>query len=93
MNESREVNYANMVMPEEGRGFIQGIRLPAAPLATLTVCPQGLDAGATYCFENLETGETRNLTGAVLLEQGFCFALPKRAGAIWLYRREGDDHE
>ena len=76
--------------PEKGCGFIQGIRMPAAPLATLTVCPQGLDAGATYCFENLETGETRNLTGAVLLEQGFCFALPKRAGAIWLYQRKGE---
>jgi alpha-galactosidase len=75
--------------PEEGRGFIQGIRLPAAPAETLTVYPQGLEAGATYRFENPETGETRELTGAVLQGQGFCFALPKRAGAIWLYQRKG----
>jgi alpha-galactosidase len=73
--------------PEEGRGFIQGIRLPAAPLETLTVCPQGLQAEAVYRFENPETGETRELTGAALQQQGFAITLPQRAGAIWLYQQ------
>ncbi len=73
--------------PEEGRGFIQGIRMPAAPAETLTVYPQGLEAEANYHFENPETGEIRDMTGATLQGQGFCFALPKRAGAIWLYQR------
>ena len=73
--------------PEEGRGFIQGIRLPAAPEETFTVYPKGLQAEATYRLENPETGEVRELTGAALQSQGFCFALSKRAGAIWIYRR------
>ena len=75
--------------PEEGRGFIQGIRLPAAPEETFTVYPKGLQAEATYRLENPETGEVRELTGAALQSQGFCFALSKRAGAIWLYQRKG----
>jgi alpha-galactosidase len=73
--------------PEEGRGFIQGIRLPAAVPETLTVCPRGLQAEAVYRFENPETGETRELTGAALQEQGFAITLPKRAGAIWMYQQ------
>jgi alpha-galactosidase len=72
--------------PEEGRGFIQGIRLPAAAAATLTVYPQGMQTEAVYRFENPETGETRELTGATLQEQGFAITLPKRAGAIWIYQ-------
>ncbi len=73
--------------PEEGRGFIQGIRLPAATPDTLLVCPQGVEAEATYHFENPETGETRKMTGAALQEQGFAITLPKRAGAIWTYQK------
>jgi alpha-galactosidase len=72
--------------PEEGRGFIQAIRLPAAAPDTLTVYPQGLQAEAVYRFENPETGETRELTGAALQQQGFAITLPKRAGAIWMYQ-------
>ena len=73
--------------PEEGRGFIQGIRLPATKAETLTVYPQGLQTEAVYRFENPETGEIRELTGMALQQQGFCFALPKRAGAVWMYQK------
>lgn len=72
--------------PEEGRGFIQAIRLPAATVETLTVYSQGLQEEAGYRFENPETGETRELTGAAVQQQGFTFALPKRAGAVWMYQ-------
>jgi alpha-galactosidase len=73
--------------PEEGRGFIQGIRLPAAVPDTLTVYPRGLQAEAVYHIENPETGETRDLTGAALQQQGFAITLPKRAGAVWVYQK------
>ena len=73
--------------PEEGRGLVQAIRLPAAPEETLAVFPQGLVPDAVYSFENPETGETRTLTGTALQQNGFAFALPKRAGAIWFYQR------
>jgi alpha-galactosidase len=73
--------------PEEGRGFVQAIRLPAAVPESLTVYPRGLQTEAVYRLENPETGETREMTGAALQEQGFTITLPKRAGAIWMYQR------
>lgn len=71
--------------PEEGRGYIQAIRLPKAPADTLTVYLQALKPEATYRFENPETGEIKELSGTALQRRGFTFALPKRAGAIWTY--------
>lgn len=72
--------------PEEGRGFIQGIRLPAAPEKTLVVHPKALVPAALYRFENSETGEVRELTGTAVRQGGFTFALPQRAGAVWFYQ-------
>ena len=74
--------------PEKGQGFIQAIRLPAAPEATLVVHPQGLGAGAVYRFHNPETGETRVCTGRTVQEKGFAFNLQPRQAALWFYRGE-----
>lgn len=73
--------------PEKGRGFVQGIRLPAAKEATFTIHPKEIDPNAMYLFENDETGETRSIAGKDLIQTGFTFALPPRSGAIWFYRR------
>ena len=73
--------------PEEGHGFVQGIRFPAAPEETLTVRLQGIDPDALYTLENPENGETREVAGRALAYDGFTFALPARSGAIWFYRR------
>jgi hypothetical protein len=72
--------------PETGQGLVQGIRLPVAPEATLTVPLHSLRPEATYLFEEAETGETRTLTGAALAQAGFMFAVPPRAGSLWFYR-------
>jgi len=72
--------------PEKGRGFIQGIRLPACPDDSLVVHPKALQPNSGYLFENPESGETRQLTGHAVLRDGFTFDLPKRQGAIWFYR-------
>ena len=72
--------------PETGRGFIQGIRLPACPEETLVVHPKAIRPDAVYLFENPETGETKELAGHAVERDGFTFALPKRQGAIWFYR-------
>ncbi|MFZ4397285.1 MAG: NPCBM/NEW2 domain-containing protein [Kiritimatiellia bacterium] len=74
--------------PEEGRGFIQGIRLPKAPEETLVVYPRGLRPDVVYRFENPETGEIRELTGVAVQQHGFVFALSPRAGAIWVYQQQ-----
>ena len=73
--------------PEQGTGFLQAIRLPAVPEATLTVSAQGLDPAATYLFENPETGATRSCTGRDAAE-GFTFELEPRSGELWFYRAQ-----
>jgi hypothetical protein len=72
----------------EDRGLIQAIRLPAAPAETLTIYPRRLRPGATYLFENRESGETRTLDAEALIREGFRVALPARAGALWCYRQD-----
>ncbi len=72
--------------PENGLGFLQGIRLPDAPEETLIVHPQALLPEQVYHFENPETGETRDCTGQSVQDNGFAITLPKRQGAIWFYR-------
>jgi hypothetical protein len=71
--------------PDTGRGLIQGIRLPASQEETLTTHPQGVHADAMYSFENIETGETKSVSGSDLLRDGFTFELPPRSGAVWFY--------
>jgi hypothetical protein len=71
--------------PEAGRGFIQGIRLPACPEESLVVHPEAISPDATYLFENPETGELRELSGQAVLRDGFTFTLARRQGAIWFY--------
>jgi alpha-galactosidase len=71
--------------PEEGRGFLQAIRLPASPEGSLTVRPKALLAEAVYLFENPETGEKREKAGSALIQGGFAFELPQRSAAIWFY--------
>jgi alpha-galactosidase len=73
--------------PETGRGLVQGIRLPEAPQETITIQPRGIDPDAKYCFENPESGETREIPGKDLINAGFTLALPPRSGAIWFYRK------
>ncbi len=72
--------------PETGRGFVQGIRLPACAEETLVVHPKAMRADAVYVFENCETGETKELAGSAVERDGFTLALPKREGVIWFYR-------
>jgi alpha-galactosidase len=76
--------------PELERGFIQGIRFPASPDETFTVYPQAMQPLVTYFFENVETGESQEISGEELNRVGFTFALPTRSGAIWFYRRMVD---
>jgi alpha-galactosidase len=73
--------------PEEGRGFIQGIRLPACPDDTLIVYPRAILPDTVYLFENAETGETEEKAGSALIHDGFAMELPKRGAAIWFYRK------
>lgn len=79
--------------PETGCGLIQGIRFPAAPDETITIHPNEIRPDAVYGFENPETGDTRDISGEDLVRDGFTFALPKRSGAIWFYRRKPEERD
>ncbi len=72
--------------PERGDGVIQGIRLAACPTDEITVSARALRADADYLLSNLETGETREVSGSVLTSAGLTLALPRRSGAIWFYQ-------
>ena len=77
--------------PEQGCGYIQGIRLAQCPEETLTVFPRVAAPGSTYRLEHAESGATLVVSGADLIREGFTFELPKRSGAIWFYRIEPSD--
>lgn len=74
--------------PEQGRGFVQGIRFPQSSDERVTVYLQGIDAAATYLFENPETGERQEIAGEILKAGGLPFELAPRSGAIWFYQRK-----
>ena len=67
-------------------GFVQAIRLAQGQEPTLKVVLQGLPPDATYLLENVETGESREVKGASLAQDGLVFDLPRRSGSIWFYR-------
>ena len=75
--------------PEEGVGFIQGIRLPASPAETLTIHPKALRPDAAYVFTNPETGEHCDIAAAELIRDGFTLSVPPRNGVVWLYHVKG----
>jgi hypothetical protein len=56
----------------------QGIRLPASREETITIYPKGIRPDSAYSFENIETGETKNISGKDL------FTLVTR----WSFRRQ-----
>ena len=71
-----------------GRAGSSTILPPVRALSRASVCPpplrrarhvylQGIDAAAQYRFENMESGETREVAGDALIRDGFTFALPR----------------
>jgi alpha-galactosidase len=67
-------------------GFVQAIRLAGCEEPTLKVVLQDLRPDATYLLENAETGESREVKGASLAQDGLVFDRPRRSGSIWFYR-------
>jgi alpha-galactosidase len=72
------------------RGFVQAIRLAGADEAQAQVRLKALRREAVYLFNEAETGEALELSGALLLDQGLHFELPRRSGSLWEYREKLD---
>lgn len=76
-------------IPEEGRGFLQLLAMPACPGGRFAPRPYVHVPDGAYRFSNPLTGETRCLAGAELASRGFEVALERRSGAVWFYTVEG----
>jgi alpha-galactosidase len=72
--------------PETGDGFIQAFRLQECPQEVFMAAPQGFAAEARYRFQNPETGETFEVDGKAVMEDGLEIRLPPRSAVIWLYQ-------
>jgi alpha-galactosidase len=72
--------------PETGTGFVQAFRLQECPQEVFKVAPQGFAAEARYRFQNPETGETFDVDGKAVMEDGLELKLPPRSAVIWLYQ-------
>lgn len=69
-------------------GFVQAIRLAGSADRTAEARLKSLDPDAIYVLREAETGESRELPGASLMEEGLLFDLPRRSGSIWCYQRK-----
>jgi alpha-galactosidase len=75
--------------PERGEGMVQAFRRNDSFYESIRVKLHGLTPGATYAVANLDTAETKNLTGRELLESGLSIAIKDRPGAVVItYRKK-----
>jgi len=70
---------------ESGAGVIHAMRLPANTEDSCIIRLKGVNANAAYRFENRETGEQIQLSGAALARDGFTLTLPPRTAVLWFY--------
>lgn len=70
--------------PDAGDGFVQIIRYAKTEEEPFLLHMVTHDPDAVYFFENMETGDMMQLTGAQL-EEGIPLSLEKRSGAVWFY--------
>lgn len=73
--------------PEEGKGFLQAVRNRTCPQDTFCARLQGLDADATYQLDNFRTGQSLQISGKVLMQNGFSITLPPRDAAAWIFTK------
>ena len=70
-----------------GQGLVQAFRRPNSTVSQMTLNLAGLDAGATYTLDNLDTAGTWTTTGSELMDNGLTVNLPARGSAIITYNK------
>jgi alpha-galactosidase len=74
--------------PDLGEGMVLALRRPQCPFPVLEARLQGLDAGAWYQLQSLDTGAVTRISGRDLMDKGINIELPDRPdSALYLYRR------
>jgi alpha-galactosidase len=68
--------------PESGDGMVQAFRRHQSPYEVSRYPLRGLDAGAHYAVTDVDTGESRDLSGRELMEQGLSIKIPESPNAV-----------
>ena len=75
-------------LPEQGEGMVQAFRRAECIYESARFRLRGLEPGAAYTFTNLDSGESRDLTGRELLDKGLAVPIPDQPGsAVVVYRK------
>jgi alpha-galactosidase len=75
-------------LPDSGEGIVVVVKRPLSDFTQAVYPLNGLSAGESYEITNLDTGETRTLTGRELADKGLEAKLPNRPDtALFRYRR------
>ena len=73
---------------EEGSGVIEVFRRDSSPFPTAQLKLHGLDPAAHYSVTNLDSSQSTEFTGKVLMEQGLPVTLQNQpASALLMYRK------
>jgi alpha-galactosidase len=73
---------------DEGTGVIEAFRRESSPFTTTQLKLRGLDPGANYTVENLDSLQSAEFSGKVLMEEGLSVTLRDQpASALLRYRK------
>ena len=76
-------------LPEAGEGIVVAVKRPLSNFTQAAFPPQGLAADADYEVTNLDSGESRNLTGRDLVANGVVVRLTEKPDSVvFRYRRK-----
>ena len=71
--------------PEQGRGMIQAFRRDESPYETARFSLHGLEPDARYVISDIDSGQSRKMTGRELTAPGLSVAAPTRPSAVVLF--------
>ena len=75
--------------PEEGDGMVMAFRREGSLCVTSRYPMEGLDPDATYTVTDIDTKETVELSGRMLVSEGLTVTIPHRyESKILLYRKK-----
>ncbi len=75
--------------PETGEGFIQMFRRSESPYQAATFRLRGLEETARYTLTDIDTDQSRTLTGRELMTDGLRIEIPNRSQAlVLLYKKQ-----
>lgn len=76
--------------PDKGEGVIQAFRRAGCPTDSITIKLHGIEPDSVYTVTDLDTANTTELPGRVLIESGLPIAINEQPGsAVMTYKKKG----